>query len=212
MDEREQVRRAALYILQSGLVKGTWGNVSLLSGGKVYITPSGVPYDELEAQDIAVVDLESGDQIEGRQRASSELPMHLQIYRDHKAIQAIVHVHSIYATAFACMRKPIPCYVEDQAMILGGSVQVAEYALPGTWELAKNASKALGDRFAVLLSNHGAVAVGRSMKEALVAAQILEKSAQIAYLVGENGKPLEEKDVRHLRKVYIDSYSRKLEE
>lgn len=210
MEEKELVRKTAIYMLETGLVRGTWGNVSLLSDGKVYITPSGVPYDELETNDIAVLELETGEQIEGKLRASSEHPMHLQIYRDHPIVNAIVHIHSVYATAFACMRKSISCYVEDQAMILGGTVSVAEYAQPGTWELAKNVSKALKNNFAALISNHGAVAVGRSLKEALVAAQILEKSAQIAYLVGGKGIPLSENDIENLRGIYLKSYSKEL--
>ncbi len=205
----EIVLDAARFIARSGLVAGTWGNVSLREGDLVYITPSGVPYDELEVEDIAVVSLESGEQIDGRKRASSELPMHLEIYKNLE-VKAVVHFHSVYATAFAVMRKPVPCYVEDQAQIIGGKIEVAEYALPGTWELARNVVKALRNKFGALLANHGAVAVGRSMKEALIAAQIIEKSAQVALLVGESGVPLSDEDVKKLRKGYIESYSRNI--
>ncbi len=210
MDPRDVVLEAARFISDTNLVAGTWGNVSFLDDGKVYITPSGVPYDEITVEDIAIVDLESGDQIGGDKKASSELPLHLQIYRDHDIVKAIVHFHSIYASAYASMRTAIPCFVEDQAQIIGGDVPVAEYAPPGTWELAENASKALGEKFGVLLSNHGAVAVGRSMKEALMAAQIIEKSAQIAFIVSKNGVRLPEDDLKHLRDVYMSSYSKNI--
>jgi len=207
--ERE-VLEAARFISSTNLVAGTWGNVSLLDEGKVYITPSGIPYDELSEGDIAVVDLKSGEQIGGAKKASSELPLHLQIYRDHEIVSAIVHFHSIYASAYASMRKPIPCFVEDQAQIIGGDVPVAEYAPPGTWKLAENVSKALKDKFGVLLANHGAVAVGRNMKEALMAAQIVEKSAQIDSIVSGNGVALPEEDLRSLREVYLKSYSKNI--
>ena len=208
LNPKEVVLKASRCISQSGLVKGTWGNVSLLEDDRVYITPSGVLYDELETDCIAVVDLKTGEQIEGKLRASSELPMHLQIYRDHQNIKAIVHIHSTFASAFACMRKPIPCFVEDQAMILGGTVPVAEYAQAGTWKLAQNVSRVLEGRFAALLANHGAVAVGRNMKEALIAAQILEKSAHIAYLIGDKGHSLSKEDAKELRTAYLSSYSK----
>ena len=210
MNPREIVLEAAHFISDTNLVAGTWGNVSLLVDGKVYITPSGIPYDELEKEEIALVDLKSGKQIGGSEKASSELPLHLQIYKDHEIIKAIVHFHSIYASAYASMRMPIPCFVEDQAQIIGGDVPVADYAPPGTWELAKNASRALEDKFGVLLSNHGAVAVGRNMKEALMAAQIIEKSAQIASIVSERGVKLPEEDLKNLRKVYMNSYSKNI--
>ena len=210
MTEKEIVLEAARFISGSNLVAGTWGNVSLRSGNSVYITPSGVPYDELELDEIAVVSLEDGRQIGGSAKASSELPLHLEIYRDHESVKAIVHFHSVYASAFASMRRPIPCYLEDQAQIVGGKVEVAEYALPGTWDLARNASKALGDRFGVLLANHGAVAVGRTMKEALICAQIIEKSAHIAIMVGDRGVPLSDEDISKLRELYLKSYSRRL--
>ncbi len=210
MTEKEIVLEAARFISGSNLVAGTWGNVSLRSGNSVYITPSGVPYDELELDEIAVVSLEDGRQIGGSTKASSELPLHLEIYRDHESVKAIVHFHSVYASAFASMRRPIPCYLEDQAQIVGGKVEVAEYALPGTWDLARNASKALGDRFGVLLANHGAVAVGRTMKEALICAQIIEKSAHIAIMVGDRGVPLSDEDISKLRELYLKSYSRRL--
>ncbi len=210
MDPRSVVLKAARFISDTNLVAGTWGNVSFLEDGKVYITPSGIPYDEITVEDIAVIDLKSGKQIGGDKKASSELPLHLQIYRDHVIVKAIVHFHSIYASAYASMRKPIPCFVEDQAQIIGGDVLVAEYSPPGTWKLAENASRALGDKFGVLLSNHGAVAVGRNMKEALMAAQIIEKSAKIAFIVSENGVRLPEDDLRNLRQVYMNSYSKNI--
>ena len=203
---RDEVLRAALFISKTNLVAGTWGNVSARDEKYVYITPSGIPYDELSEEDIAVLDLDSEKQISGK-KASSEVKLHLEIYRRKPDIKAIVHFHSVYASAFASMRREIPCYVEDQAQIIGGDIPVAKYAPPGTEELAKNAAKALGDKFGVLLANHGAVAVGRNMKEALMAAQIIEKSAQIAFIAGRNGVRLPDEDIRSLRERYLESYS-----
>ncbi len=208
MDLKRDVLNAAKFISRTNLVAGTWGNVSARNESEIFITPSGVPYDTLKEEEIAVVDLESGEQIAGLEKASSELPMHIQIYRDHPEVRAIVHFHSVYASVFASMRLPIPCYVEDQAQIIGGDIEAAEYAPPGSWELAKNVSETLKDKFGALLANHGAVAVGRNMKEAIIAAQIIEKSAQIAAIVEGKGKKLPGDDIKRLRRLYLRSYSR----
>ncbi len=210
MREEELVLKTSKFISDTNLVAGTWGNVSVRSGDLIYITPSGIPYDELRLNQIAVVSLKNGEQIGGSAKASSELPLHLEIYRNLEEINAVVHFHSVYASAFASMRKPIPCYVEDQAQIVGGEIDVAEYAPPGTLELAENALKAMGSKFGVLLANHGAVAIGRSAREALICAQIIEKSAQIAFIVKDDGIPLKPDEIARLRSLYLESYSTNL--
>ncbi len=210
MREEELVLKTAKFISDTNLVAGTWGNVSVRSGDLIYITPSGIPYDELRLNQIAVVSLKNGEQIGGSAKASSELPLHLEIYRNLEEINAVVHFHSVYASAFASMRKPIPCYVEDQAQIVGGEIDVAEYAPPGTLELAENALKTMGSKFGVLLANHGAVAIGRSAREALICAQIIEKSAQIAFIVKDDGIPLKPDEIARLRSLYLESYSTNL--
>ncbi len=201
---------AGRYISETDLVKGTWGNVSYRHVDRVWITPSGIPYNRLSEEMIAVVDLKSGEWIGGSEKPSSELPLHLEIYRTFQDIKAVVHFHGVYSSAFSALRKDVPCYTEDQAQIIGGTIRVARYAPPGTWELARNAVRALEGRFGVILANHGAVAIGRSMDEALIAAEILEKSCHIAILVNGKGFELPEEDVNPLRTRYLDSYSKKL--
>ncbi len=201
---------AGRYILKTDLVRGTWGNVSCRDGDKVWITPSGVPYDKLREDMVAVIDLESGEWIGGTEKPSSELPLHLEIYRTLRDIKAVVHFHGIYSSVFSVLREDVPCYIEDQAQIIGGTIRVARYAPPGTWELARNVVQALENRFGAILANHGAVSIGRSMEEALIAAEILEKSCHIAVMVNGKGFALPEKDVNDLREKYLDSYSKKL--
>ena len=206
------VLEAAKYMSRTDLVKGTWGNVSYREEDKIWITPSGVPYNEMVENDIAVVDFDDGDWIEGNFKPSSELPMHLAIYKKFPEIKAIVHFHAIYSSAFSAFGKDVPCYTEDQAQIIGGRIRVSKYAYPGTEELANNVVEALKDRFGAIMANHGAVAIGRSMKEALAAAEVLEKSCHIAWLVGKEGKELSEDDIVKLRKIYLESYSKRLTE
>jgi len=207
----EELVETALKVQKAGLVRGTWGNLSLRQGAIVWITPSGMPYELLTSEDIVPVSLEDGKPLQNRRKPSTELLMHLKIYRRFPEINAVVHTHSIYASAFAAARTEIPCYTEDQAQIIGGRIRVASYAPLGTAELALNVVEALQDRFAALLANHGAVAVGRSLREAYTAAEILEKSAEIAYILKslsprQSPPELEEDEIAAMRKLYLESY------
>ncbi len=210
MEYSERIIQTANKMVKLGLVKGTWGNISLRKGNKIYITPSGVEYDKLTNQDVAVIDIESGKQIGGHSKPSSELPLHMEIYKAFSSINGVVHTHSIYATVYASMNRKIPCYVEDQAQIIGGDIEVANYAFPGSEELGKNVVQTLQNgNFGVLMARHGAVGIGRSLDEAMIAAQIIEKSAKIAFLIemakGEDFIPKD--DIKKMRKIYLEKYS-----
>lgn len=181
LEERRKVLNTAREISQTGMVMGTWGNVSArCTHSLMVITPSGVNYDELTIEDMVVVD--SNYKIaEGNLKPSSETPLHMEIYQKRPDVSAIVHVHSLYATAFAVARKNIPVILEETAQVLGHEVPVADYALCGTYELAETVVRALGeDKKAVLLANHGLLAVGSSMAEALRICYIVEKTSRVA--------------------------------
>ncbi len=219
MTDRQDINRIKQAVVQAGrdmvaggLVAGTWGNISARVPGTdtFVITPSGKNYLEIATEDLVVLNL-AGDVVEGKLKPSSEYHLHLFIYWKKPGIQAVVHTHSIYASAHAVARTPIPVGVEDMAMIIGGSVEVAPYALPGTEDLANNALAAMGDRWAVLLANHGVVGIGRSLDEAMRVCQIAEKSAHINLAARSLGQTFElkSKDVAHLRKKYLDDYSQK---
>ncbi|MDW7674550.1 MAG: class II aldolase/adducin family protein [Bacillota bacterium] len=212
INTRSKIIEIGKKLAASQLIVGTWGNVSCRSidENKVIITPSGVDYDRLEAADLPAVSLTSGE-IEGKLKPSSELPLHVAIYRSRPEVNAIVHTHSTYGTCCAVLRQPIPPLVEDVAMVVGGTVEVAEYYLPGTEELAKATVKALGDKNAVLLANHGVVGVGHNIDEALKACLLTEKAAQIFITVMNVGQPfqLSSEDVHKMREVYLTSYGQK---
>ena len=205
---KQAVIDAGRQMIERGLVAGTWGKISCRgeSDNRVVITPSGRPYPELQTADLVVVDL-AGNILEGA-RPSSELPLHLAIYQAHNEIQAVVHTHSIYATACAVAGETIPPSLEEMVQVVGGGVAVAEYALPGTAELAQNAVRALGDKTAVLLANHGAVACGPSLTEALLVAELVEKAAQIHAIAGQLGgaRRLSEEDIHRMRRFYVENY------
>ncbi|ABO50579.1 L-fuculose 1-phosphate aldolase [Desulforamulus reducens MI-1] len=206
---RETVARLGRKMLESGLVAGTWGNIScrLEAENVVVITPSGMDYANLQPSDMVVLDLD-GRVIEGYRKPSSEAPLHLAIYRARKDVLGIVHTHSEVATAFGVLREPIEPVVEDAAMLVGGPVEVARYALPGTEELAQNVVKALGERYAVLMANHGLVGVGRRVEEAFTVCQVVEKCARIYAWAKSLGKPvvIPDQDVSELSRIYRSSY------
>lgn len=200
-------------MLKSGLVVGTWGNVSARIPGEknlVAITPSGMDYLSLKMEDVVLSDLE-GQIVEGIRKPSIELPLHLAVYKARPEIHAVVHVHSVYATAWAAAGKAIPGALEDLVQIVGGGVRVSDYALPGTEELGLNAIKALKDRQAVILANHGLLGIGRDLKEALKICQVVEKAAKsllAAQLLG-GAVELSKEDIQGMRDFFLNSYGQR---
>ncbi|KUL43094.1 fuculose phosphate aldolase [Streptomyces sp. NRRL F-4489] len=156
-----------------GLVAGTSGNVSVRVRDTVLVTPSGVPYDRLRPSDATAVDLD-GRQVIGRLRPTSELPLHLAVYRATTAT-AVVHTHAPHATAVSTLVDELPA-IHYMAGALGGPVRVAPYALYGSDELAAHALTALRDRSGVLLRNHGTLTHGTGL------AQALDRTAQLEWM------------------------------
>lgn len=146
-----------------GLVVGTSGNVSVRVGDLALVTPTGVPYDRLGPADTVAVDLE-GRQVMGALRPTSEIPMHLAVYRNTDA-RAVVHTHAVHATAVSTLVTELPL-VHYMAAALGGPVRVAPYALYGSEELAENMLRALEGRTGCLLQNHGTITYGTGLAQA----------------------------------------------
>ncbi|WP_069743218.1 class II aldolase/adducin family protein [Streptomyces sp. EN23] len=176
----ESVRRAWQDVVDTarrsaadGLVVGTSGNVSARVGDLVLVTPSGVPYDRLGPGDAVGVDLE-GHHVLGDLGPTSELPLHLAVYRSTDAA-AVVHTHAVHATAVSTLVAEVPL-VHYAAAILGGPVRTAAYARYGTPELADAMLEALRDRTGCLLANHGTVTYGDTLDQAY------DRTAQLEWL------------------------------
>ena len=206
-EEKEQVLEACRRIVAAGLVAGASGNVSRRVEGPdgvplVAITASQVPYHRLTARDIVVIDFE-GDPVEGVGVPSSETLAHLAVYRARPDVGAVVHTHSIYASALAVAGLEIPPLIDEQVVVLGGVVPVAEYAIAGSQELADKACAALGEGNAVLLHNHGVLGVGADLEEAAIACELVERLAQIYVLALGLGRvtPLPEDVVEAEKKI-----------
>jgi len=209
---REEVLGYSLKMSRSGMAPATWGNVSARDpeSGIVAITPSGMEYETLTPEDICLVDLD-GNKIDPKWKPSTETPLHLTFYRHRSDVNAIVHTHSIFATAFACANQEIPVVVATLASGVGGRVPVAPYQPSGTEEFGLGALKAMGDRTAVLLANHGVVAVGASLKDAYTVAELVENAAKIAVYARVLGEPWEipADEARRIREKYLTKYGQK---
>ena len=164
--EREQVIEYSLKLLSEGLTNGTAGNVSIFNReeGLVAISPTGVNYSELTPEMISVVDLD-GKLIEGL-KPSSELEMHMILYRNRGDVNAVIHTHPVYTTVLACLRQDLPAIDYMIAVTGATKVKCAEYASYGTKELAENAYKAMGSSLAVILANHGLTTAGKDIANA----------------------------------------------
>ena len=198
-DFRKLIVASGLRMYDMNLTVGTWGNISLrdTETGRIYLTPSGMNYHQCCSDDIVVCDA-SGAIIEGERVPTIEKDLHVGIYQKRPDVNAIVHTHPIYSLVFATLGEDIPLVIDEAAQLLGDTVRCAEYALPGTTELAENCLKALGDKSnACLLKSHGAVCVAGNMDMAFVIATVLEQTAQVYYMgraIG-NPQPLSEKDI-----------------
>ncbi|MHC3468447.1 class II aldolase/adducin family protein [Streptomyces sp. 7R007] len=169
----ESLVATARRTVADGLVVGTSGNVSVRVGDTVLVTPSGVPYDRLTPDDVTGVDLD-GRQVLGALVPTSELPMHLAVYRSTDA-RAVVHTHAVRATAVSTLVAELPT-IHYMTAALGGPVRVAPYATYGTRELAENMLQALAGRTACLLQNHGTIAYGTSLDQAY------DRTAQLEWM------------------------------
>jgi L-fuculose-phosphate aldolase len=184
--ERERVATAARHLASEGLVVGTSGNVSERAGDRVAVTPTGAALRSVSAEDIAVVDLD-GDVLSGDLEPTSELELHLGVYRRYDA-GAVVHTHAPLATALSCVLDELPV-VHYQMLLLGGPVRVAPYATFGSHELAELTLDALRDRSAALMANHGAIAYGPDLDFAVEQSHLLEWACTVYWHAAAIGTP-----------------------
>lgn len=187
-EARGQVARKGVDLLAEGLVQRTSGNVSVrIDDRRIAISPSGVPYRDIESVDVPIVDLD-GDQVGEGEAPSSETPMHTAVYRRRAAVGAVVHTHSPYATTFASLGRPIePTHY--LIAVAGKAVPVAPYARNGTAALADAAVETMGEANAVLLRNHGVLAVGSTLEAAHDVAARVEYCGRIHWQASVLGEP-----------------------
>ncbi|WP_458316882.1 class II aldolase/adducin family protein [Mycolicibacterium brisbanense] len=189
--ERQQIVDACQTLSRTRLVVGTAGNVSIRVGDRVLISPSGVDYEAMSARDIGIHDLD-GRPIDAVLQPSSELPLHLAIYRA-TSHTAIIHTHAAASTALSTVTDVVPASHYYTAMF-GGPVRVAPYATFGTERLARNVTEALHERTAALMGNHGAVLVGAAVPKILALVPYLEYICDVQLRAMASGAPVRELD------------------
>ena len=184
---RKLVIETALAMNSLGINRGTSGNVSARWNNGFLITPSGRRYEDTRPADIVFVD--AGARAHGKWAPSSEWRFHHDIYRKRNDAQAIVHTHSSFATTLACLRKNIPAFHYMVAVAGGRDIRCAPYATFGTQKLSDNALKALTNRKACLLANHGMIAIGPGLQKALALAVEVEALCEQYWRALQIGKP-----------------------
>ena len=187
--EKEQVVRYGKKLIDRRLTTGSGGNISVCNREKnlVAISPSGLDYYETTPEDIVILDID-GNLVEGKHRPSSEAGMHLAFYKNRADVSGIVHTHSKFATAIACMGWELPA-VHYLIGMAGHRVKCTGYATYGSDELAKEALETIGDSNAVLLANHGLIALGEDVDRAFSTAEHLEFVSEVYYLTKTLGTP-----------------------
>lgn len=181
-DVRSAVVQAAREMLRLGLVTGTSGNVSARDGHSVLITPAALAYEEMSEEDVVELGAD-GEAVQESAEPSSERRVHMAIYAARPDVAAVVHTHSVHATAWSFTGEPLDTGTEELEAAVGGPVATARRAPTGTDEIAAAAAEAIGERRAVLLGRHGVVAVGDSPAAALATAVVVERQAQMAWLL-----------------------------
>lgn len=188
--EREDVVKYCQMLITHGLTKGTGGNISILNReeGLFAISPSGIDYFETEPEDIVVMNLK-GEIVDGDRKPSSEHELHRIFYTDRDDIAAVVHTHSVYSTVLATLREGLPASSYLVAFS-GYDVRCAEYASYGSMELAKNTFKAMKERNAAFMANHGLIAGGGDILNAFNIVEQIEQCAEVYVKARAIGTPV----------------------
>ena len=175
---RQAVIDQCLWMNACGLNQGTSGNISVRYGKRMLITPSAVPYAEMEPEMLASLPLDGDGAWDGPMKPSTEWRFHLDILIARPEVDAVVHAHPTYCTALAMNRRTIPAAHYMVAAFGGTDVRCSDYATFGTAALSKTALAALEERTACLLANHGMIALGETLEKAMWRAVELETLAR----------------------------------
>lgn len=187
---RKEIVEYGKKLVAANLTKGTGGNLSVFDreNGYMAITPTGIDFFEIQPEDIVIMDLE-GNVVEGNRLPSSEWEMHLLQYKERTDLDAVIHAHTTYATVLACLRWELPA-THYMIAVAGKNVRCAEYATYGSHELALNATKAMRERRAVILANHGILAGANDLLNAFNIIEEVEYCSQIYYMAKSIGEPI----------------------
>ena len=198
--------------MKANLYRQHRGNVSVrdFESKLICITPSGADYQLLSAEDIVVVD-EQNVVVDGKWQPSVETALHTLLLQRRSDIHCVMHTHSPYATAFSLVHQPIPMFLAESALCLGGEIPVTPYMMSGTPAFAEHVAKHLGDHPALLWGNHGAMVVGTTLALTFSIAHALEDCAKTYAIAKQLGTlvPLPDGEVERLHTFWLNSYGQK---
>ncbi len=194
IDKLEQLRktvvRGAQEIYSKGLVEDGEGNVSVrINKNEILVTPTSTKYNMLSPELIVHMDLE-GNVIGSGKIPSTEVKMHIAVYKDRPKVKCVIHNHSPYISMLSVLRKGIPIIMEQQMIFLGGEIYCTEITEAHTEEMGASALKALDRNNAAVLANHGAIICGKSLDQAVRFSVVLEKMAKVYWGALQIGDPL----------------------
>lgn len=189
---KESVLQYSQRLSQKGYTVGTGGNISMLIEGEsaVAITPTSMDYFGIHVDDICIVDFEM-NVLEGKYKPSLETEMHIEIYKQRRDVNAIIHTHQIYASIFALINEPIPSLFDEVTLNTGHIIDIIPYALSGSHQLSQNMAYHLNNRCnCYIIQNHGALSLGISIENAYRNVELLEKISRTYYYALTSGRPI----------------------
>ena len=207
-EERKKILDISQKLIANGVIHNGQGNISMYNreSGLVAITPSAVPYEDRDVDDICVVDLD-GKIIEGKWKSTSETSMHLIYYKKRPDVNAVVHTHAPKATVFGIIGSdPMPMVLNEASTGIGGPVPIAPYARPGTVELAEVTCDTVGDGYAAIMAHHGLITVGPTIELAFIATISVESTANaiiMARSMGMEPIAMPDEEVKILRELMM---------
>jgi len=205
LHQRGELVSTARRMSQLGLTPGTSGNVSVRTTRGFFVTPSGMPYDELVPDDVVAIDLD-GTIRPGQRAPSTEWRLHRDILAARPDAQAIVHTHSLFCTTLSCLRRSLPAIHYTIVLASSDEIPCADYATFGSAELAASVVRALGRGHACLMANHGMVALGDTLPRALRLAAEIETLAAQYWHAAQLGQPfiLDSDELRRVRQRFAE--------
>jgi len=204
----------AQALVENGLVRGAGGNASAREGDIMWISPSGFSFSDAQAEDYPGISIEKGEIVEGERRPSSEVLMHLAIYRNRPEVEAVIHTHPPITVALTAAGHDLKPMFADYYVYLGNNVPHISYVTVTTPELAVEVENVISspDCYGIVLRNHGAITVGTSVKEAFFRTLAMEEQAVIQHAALQVGEPtfLSDEECAKLDQLGSEAYRREL--
>lgn len=212
LELRQEIINTCLWLRAQGLVFGTWGNISVrLEDGNLLITPSKVEYDQMQPEDLVVL-APDGRTVSGTRLSTSERELHRGVLNLRPEVHAIIHTHSPYAMMAAALDSGVPVISEEMCQLLGGAIPLTKAFVPSQEHvrLGEMVMASLTDTNAILIRNHGPMSFGRTLAEARVCCQVVEKACKMYIHLRAGGafQTIPEEFVTAGRNYYLYSYGK----